>query len=73
MSTEPRLGKLLYERRELRGDDLSRATHIGFNLNSIGAWNEAASVARIYRQFADMVILNDAVLLGNHWVEQARS
>ncbi len=32
-----------------------------------GAWSDRATVARIYRKVCDLVILNDAVIVGNKW------
>jgi len=35
--------------------------------NVFGAWSGRATVARIYRDVCDLIILNDAVVLGNKW------
>ncbi|WP_270573708.1 hypothetical protein [Candidatus Collinsella stercoripullorum] len=32
-----------------------------------GAWNDRVTVARIFRDTCDLVVLNDAVILGNMW------
>ncbi|WP_394513099.1 hypothetical protein [Priestia aryabhattai] len=37
---------------------------------AIGAWNERATVARVYRDTCDLLILNDAIVLGNMWAEE---
>ena len=34
---------------------------------TFGAWSDRATVARIYRDVCDLIILNDAVILGNKW------
>ncbi len=61
-----KLARLLAEKRKRRerggsGESLSYAP------KKIGVWRDAATVARIYRVLCDLIILNDAVLLGNHW------
>lgn len=37
---------------------------------AIGVWNESTSVARIWRRFADLILLNDALLLGERWLQK---
>jgi hypothetical protein len=36
----------------------------------IGIWGDGTKQSRIFRQYCDLVVLSDAVILGNHW--QAR-
>jgi hypothetical protein len=60
------LGQLIKHKREIRGS-VDRPNYIAYNTKSIGGWTEGTTVARIYRHFCDLVILNDRVLLGDHW------
>jgi len=62
-----RLGDLIEEKRNLRGQMPEHPNYIAYNSKSIGAWSESSTVARIYRHFCDLIILNDRVLLGDHW------
>ncbi len=41
---------------------------VGNIKKEIGVWNENSSVARIWRRFADLILLNDALLLGDTWI-----
>jgi hypothetical protein len=40
---------------------------INFNAKTFGLWSNRATVARIYRSVCDIVILNDAVIIGDLW------
>ncbi len=62
-----RLGDLVKQKRNLRGQVFGHPNYIAYRTKSIGAWSENSTVARIYRHFCDLIILNDRVLLGDHW------
>lgn len=62
-----RLGDLVEQKRNLRGQVLEHPNYIVYDTKSIGVWSESSTVARIYRHFCDLIILNDRVLLGDHW------
>lgn len=62
-----RLGELVEQKRNFRGQSLEHPNYIVYSNKSIGAWSESSTVTRIYRHFCDLVILNDRVLLGDHW------
>lgn len=62
-----RLDELVEQKRDFRGQTYEHPNYIAYNSKSIGAWSEKSTVSRIYRHFCDLVILNDRVLLGNHW------
>jgi hypothetical protein len=62
-----KMAALIRQARAQKGLPDSHINYIAYNTRSLGAWTERSAIARIYRQFCDLVILNDAVLLGNHW------
>jgi hypothetical protein len=64
------LKQLVIEKHERQGVPLNHPNYIQYTSKSIGTWAEGKSAARIYRSFCDLVILNDRVLLGNHWKSQ---
>ncbi|MGB5925001.1 MAG: hypothetical protein WBH01_02780 [Dehalococcoidia bacterium] len=66
-SKRTRLGELIEQKRDLQGLSLDHPNYIAYNRKSIGAWTEKSTISRIYRHFCDLVILNDRVLLGDHW------
>ena len=62
----------------LRGlaEEAVRTTHNTPNLailpsgNKVfGAWSNRSTVARVFRDLCDLIILNDVVILGNKWAE----
>lgn len=36
----------------------------------LGIWSETTKQARIFRQYCDLIVLSDGILLGNHWREK---
>lgn len=64
--TTAELYQLIANKREAQGTPMT-GTYLFANSKSIGAWREGSTVTRLYRTFCDLVILNDAVLLGSHW------
>jgi hypothetical protein len=65
-SRRTKLARLLSEKRKRRESGGSGES-LRYAPKKIGVWRETATVARIYRSLCDLVILNDAVLLGDHW------
>jgi len=55
----------LYQ-KHLKNPNARFPSHIQFRENHYGVWNKKSTVARIYRKYATLIILNDAVLIGNH-------
>jgi len=62
-----RMAALIRQSRTQKGLPANQINYIAYGTRSLGVWTERSTIARIYRQFCDLVILNDAVLLGNHW------
>ncbi|WP_421924956.1 hypothetical protein [Lysinibacillus capsici] len=62
---ETPFGKYWLEREEARGG--KGENFIKYSSKNIGAWSEKATVARIYRDTCDIVILNDAIIIGDKW------
>jgi len=66
-SQTTRLGQLIVQKRIARGIPLDHPNYVAYNADSIGTWAEGGEAGRIYRNYCDLIILNDRVLLGNHW------
>lgn len=64
--TTAELYQLIANKRAAQGKPMA-GTYLFANPKSIGAWREGSTITRVYRAFCDLVILNDAVLLGSHW------
>jgi len=62
------LSALIKTKSESRGEELSAHKYVKFTKSSIGFWKEDDTIGRIYRSFCDILLLNDALLLGKHWL-----
>jgi hypothetical protein len=60
------LYQLIANKRAAQGQPMT-GSYLFASSKSIGAWREGSTITRVYRAFCDLVILNDAVLLGSHW------
>ena len=49
------------DKPEERRETLRKTGHL------IGIWRESTKQARIFRRYCDLIVLSDAILLGNHW------
>jgi hypothetical protein len=66
---DTQLAHLLAKKREQRKTG-GTGNSLSYGTKKIGVWNEATTVARVYRSLCDLIILNDAILLGDHWKEK---
>jgi len=65
------LYKLMAEKKKALNQEMEE-TYIRYMPKSYGVWSEDSTIARIYRSFCDLIVLNDAVLLGNHWIQKPK-
>ena len=64
------LHALIAKKVKLLGDDMTNHRYIAATTSSIGFWSETDTIGGICREFCDILILNDTVLLGSQWKSQ---
>lgn len=65
-SSGTELRDLLNRKISERGERPEAHRYIASTSSSIGFWNDGDTIGRICRDFCDLIVLNDAVLIGNH-------
>lgn len=65
-NSDSEFNKLVKEAEEFKGNSVN-INFIQESVKAFGSWNDKATVARIYRDACDLVILNDAIIVGNKW------
>jgi len=72
-SQDTALAGLILEKVRREKADPADHRYIANTKSSIGFWKETDTIGRICRKFCDLIILNDAVLLGDHWKTTSRA
>lgn len=57
----------LFEERYANDNPGARREKFTEITEPIGLWKETTKQARIFRKYCDLIVLSDAILLGNHW------
>jgi hypothetical protein len=67
---DTQLAELMKEKLERIGGRSEDHRYIQATESSVGFWKENDTIGVICRSFCDLLILNDAVLLGEHWINR---